>query len=78
MNCETAGLKCLGKTLNMDHHNMQEEVSVRPAVCTEEVSVGLPVCTEEVPVGLPVCTEQVPAGTTRVYRRGATDILQNF
>ncbi len=59
MNCETTGLKCLGKTLNMDHHNMQEEVSVRPAVCTEEVSVRPPVCTEEVSVRPPVCTEEV-------------------
>ena len=49
MNCDTADLKCLGKTLNMDHHNMQEEVSV-----------GLPASTEEVPVGLPASTEEVP------------------
>ena len=62
MNCETAGLKCLGKTLNMDHHNMQEEVSARPAVCIEEVLVGPPVYTEEVPVGPPVYTEEVPVG----------------
>lgn len=50
MNCETAGLILLGKTLNMDHHNMQEDVSVTPRVCTEEVPLTPPVCTEEVPL----------------------------
>jgi len=62
MNCDTADLKCLGKTLNMDHHNMQEEVSVGLPASTEEVPVGLPASTEEVPAGLPASTEEVPVG----------------